>query len=812
MFGFIRSMPIKAKIVTGFAVVLVILVAVSVVAMRNFSAVRTQVADYSERVEVVTIARQLDRDAGDLRRHAREYALTGQEVDATQANDVAQAIRAEIRQALDTIKNPERLQRTHDLSDRLEAYMKNFDQVHRQVQEQNRLVKEVMDPSGGHFYAQVTTLRTQAVQASQAALGSAAVKAMEHGLLARLYANQMIGRRDPDFGPKAKREFQALGGVMQELDALASGPLALTVQSIRTLVPKYESAFDRVAELSASNVNLVDKVNAEIAVKFADDAAFIRDSGVADQKAIEADTLSVVGWSSTLTGILALTGVVVGGVLAWLIGGAIARPVVGMTGAMQRLASGDTSVEIPAKGSRDEIGRMATAMDVFKENIIANARMQQAQEAHKQRAAEERRLALRKMADTFEAQVGSVVQGVTSAAVELEAASKQMEATAGQTSTQATTVAGAAEQTSSNVQTVASATEELAASVREIAGQMERSQAVATRADAEAKQTTGLIQKLSGNVTGIGEIVALIRDIAAQTNLLALNATIEAARAGDAGKGFAVVAAEVKGLANQTAKATEEIAGKIEGVQGGTANAVKAIESIAQVITGMSEIGATVASAVQQQTAATGEISRNVDQAARGTQEVSRSIGAVEVGARETGQAASQINSSAAELAQQAERLKAEVTRFLDQVRSDKEKLRLAEWDDSLATGDPATDREHREILEHLNKFYASMFEGEGGVGSDDMIRTLDTWLRRHFTSEEDLMKRRGYPGLAQHHNAHEDYMRRFERAKREVEANQPGAINAMFEFASQAVLDHIRTEDKAFAAFLRQGRGAMAA
>jgi len=383
-----------------------------------------------------------------------------------------------------------------------------------------------------------------------------------------------------------------------------------------------------------------------------------------------------------------------------------------------------------------------------------------------------------------------------------------MASTASETSVQATTVASAAEQASGNVQTVASATEELAASINEISGQVERSQTVAHRADEEAKHTTELIRKLSENVTSIGEIVALINDIASQTNLLALNATIEAARAGEMGKGFAVVAAEVKGLATQTARATDEIGNKIAAVQSGTADAVNAIGSITRVITEMSEISATVASAVQEQTAATSEIARNVDQAAIGTQEVSRNISVVETAARETGQGAEQINESATDLSHQAELLKTEVTRFLDQVRSDKDKQQLIQWDNALVIGIAEIDRHHREIIDHLNAYFVKMMDGEGEQGTADMIRTLESSMRKHFSEEESVMSRSGYPGLSGHRSSHETFLRNFDQRKSDIVANRPGAVNAFFEFTSDWLKGHIQKDDKGVAEFMRK-RGA---
>jgi methyl-accepting chemotaxis protein len=352
-----------------------------------------------------------------------------------------------------------------------------------------------------------------------------------------------------------------------------------------------------------------------------------------------------------------------------IFGRVITRRLTSMTTAMRGLAEGDHQVQIPAQAGADEIAEMASAVEIFKRNAIENERLQAEQNAEQAKKLQ-RQAAVEQHIVCFEQSVRNTLDGLTSAAAEMRTTSQGMSATSDKTTARAAAVAGVVEEVSGNMQTVASAAEELLSSVSEIGRQVVHSSKIAGQAVDEAGRTNTTVQALSQAAQKIGDVVKLISAIAEQTNLLALNATIESARAGEAGKGFAVVAAEVKTLANQTAKATDEIGAQVTSMQHATGDAVGAIGNITGTITTISEIAEAIAAAVEEQGAATREITQNVQEAANGANAVSSNITGVNQAAHETGAVSVEVLASAEKLGRQAAALRADVDSFLANIRA----------------------------------------------------------------------------------------------------------------------------------------------
>jgi methyl-accepting chemotaxis protein len=400
-------------------------------------------------------------------------------------------------------------------------------------------------------------------------------------------------------------------------------------------------------------------------------ARVIKGGLLAQQEKVATESASTARSTGQFVTILGGAGLAFGVLLAWLLGQGISRPMIGMCAAMRQLADGNFDVVLPGLGRKDEIGEMAGAVEEFKMRAVAKAESEAAEREIQSKSATEARSAeLHRFADNFETAVGVIVSSVSSSASQLESSATTLTRTVDAAQELSGRVASASEEASTNVQSVAAATEELSASVIEIGRQVQESSRIAAAAVSQAEATDARIAKLSRAAQEIGDVVKLITAIAEQTNLLALNATIEAARAGEAGRGFAVVASEVKSLASQTAKATDEISSHIAGMQEATQESVSAIKEIGETIGQISKIAGNIAAAIEQQSTATTEIARNVQNAASGTAEIAENISEVNRGASETGTASSEVLSSAQTLAVESTRLRQELDRFMANIRA----------------------------------------------------------------------------------------------------------------------------------------------
>ena len=668
---FLGNFRVQTKLTGGFGVVLALLMAIGVMSYWQFTTVSHQVDEYSEEVEVAAIAAGLESEFLRLQGHAREFANVGFEEDAEAVRHLAPVLQAHIEEALHTVSIPEFTDRLREVEEATAEYLAHFHEAERLQADLHALIDDTLVVDGARMIEDLHALQRLAADEGSTDIVRLATSIREHVLTLQLLTFRLLSEVDDRHADAARDEVRQ---IEQALASISGGShpseLRAVVADLEILIADYMVGFERVLEdrHALHELSHVRMVSAAQVIEA--DTEWLQSTAAEMEAQIRDATQAGIVGAETLIAVLVVASLVLGPGIAWLIGRAIAGPVMKMTGAMGRLASGDLSVAIPATGQSDEVGHMARAVLVFKDNAVENLRLQAEQEQAKRRAEEEKRSMMNALADDFEANVGEVVQSVASAATEMQSTAQSLSAIAEETSSQSTTVASASEQASANVQTVASATEELGSSISEISRQMSVQNDAAEEAVHAALDSDTRIKGLAEEVDAISEVVRLITDIAEQTNLLALNATIEAARAGDAGKGFAVVASEVKGLANQTAKATDEIASQIRSVQERTGGTVQAIAGISGKIEKIKEIASSVASAVEQQNAASTEIGRNTQEAAVGTQEVSSAIVGVTEASHQAGESANNVLAAAEELSQQSEHLGVQVRDFMARVRA----------------------------------------------------------------------------------------------------------------------------------------------
>jgi methyl-accepting chemotaxis protein len=489
-------------------------------------------------------------------------------------------------------------------------------------------------------------------------------------LRARLASARLLTTRNSQTIELFKSNFAK---VRQQIEELANADLpsnlAAMFATVKADIGRYSEAYEKYGPNLVLGDELYHTGISPLITGTAEKMTEIQTSVTQNFQKTTAATNERISETIILQEMVAGAAVLLGLVIAFVIARGIIGPLFRLTSSMKELAGGSLEAFIPGADRRDEVGDMARTVEVFKRSGLEVERMRAEQLATEKRNSVQRKEDMIRLADGFEAAVGKIIEAVSSASAELEASASTLTSTAERTQGLTTVVGKASEEASGNVRSVASATEELTSSVNEISRQVQESARMAGEAVGQAHTTNERVSELSKAASRIGDVVELINTIAGQTNLLALNATIEAARAGEAGRGFAVVASEVKALAEQTAKATDDIGQQITGIQVATQESVASIQQISSTIEKLSEISSTIAAAVEEQGAATQEISRNVQQAARGTQRVSSNITDVQRGASDTGSASSQLLSSARALAGDSDRLKLEVSKFLNSVR-----------------------------------------------------------------------------------------------------------------------------------------------
>ncbi|MVT55110.1 HAMP domain-containing protein [Bradyrhizobium yuanmingense] len=663
------TLKFRAKIILGFAAVLVISAGSMAFSYFGFERVAAGVGSYRSSVSEADLARNIDRELLAYRSAVRYFVVTGKEDDAKAALDAEASLKNAIDQAVKSAKQPPRQESLGKLAKEFSNFSATFGKVlqakrdsallvQNQLQRQANLLKYKLDDIGNNASdaeAQAIEFGTKQVNAQFQTASAAATQFV-------LTSDQAIAN-----SALARLKFveNSLGAVYSMDDKIVAG-----LKEAKSILGAYREALEKLI----ANAKLVDDLVTEMggsAGAIQQGATAMKADLVAEQQRLDSESAATIGQTEQLVLMLAVGGTLLGAVLAFLLGTGISRPMIAMCKAMRELASGNFDVVLPGLGRKDEIGEMASAVEEFKIQAVAKAeRDAAASEVQNREQAASRRAELIRFADDFENAVGAIVSNVSASAVQLESAASTLTRTAETTQSLSSQVAGVSEQASSNMQSVATATEELSASVEEIGRQVRDSSRIAEAAVMQAKETDGRIGKLSHAAQQIGEVVKLITAIAEQTNLLALNATIEAARAGEAGRGFAVVASEVKSLASQTAKATDEISSHITGMQGATAESVAAIKEIGATIGQISSISTSIASAVEQQGAATQEIARSVQTVAQGTQTAATDIGEVNRGAAETGSASEEVLNSAKTLSSESTRLRAELDRFMANIRA----------------------------------------------------------------------------------------------------------------------------------------------
>ncbi|WP_319483179.1 methyl-accepting chemotaxis protein [uncultured Cohaesibacter sp.] len=669
--GLLSRFKIGQRIYGGFLAQILLMVILSAMCVLAFRDQAEKFSLYSDMASDASLVESLSSEVVRTRLAQKSYFETSADAEKAAFAGQYQTVSDLMKEAKVAIQNPERVSHLKTIDEALSVYKSGVDEVSSLIDRRNVLVYDQLGPIGLKMQENLTLIRSGAFTAGDFESASFAGTAQEHLLLARLYVMKFLDDSGRESMQRANDELLAFDKALAELKASLSNPdRRKLLADTEGLTKDYEkSAVELEKVITNRNAILKGKLNKSTDTIFSSTEATAASAEKDDLAMREAFNANLAKAETNLL-IVSSIALLVGALFAYVITRGITRPVNDLTASMGRLARDDVQSEIPGQGRKDELGMMAAAVEFFRQKIIKGKELEAEQVEMKRRSEEEKRKIMMQMADEFERQVGSIVQAVSSNSVELNASAQSMTDVSRLTLEQATQAASSSQQTTSSVQTIATATEEMTSTIAEISHQVAIASQSATEAVTKVRTTNEQMATLLDSASRIGNVVEMISTIAEQTNLLALNATIESARAGEAGKGFAVVAGEVKALAGQTARATEEIVKQISEVQAATKQSSDSMNDVSQVIQHLNEISAAIAAAMEEQNVAINEVASNIHQAAQGSELVNQNIFEVNKASQEAGSASSQVLASSQELSEQAEMLRSEVDKFIDQVRA----------------------------------------------------------------------------------------------------------------------------------------------